>query len=854
MATLTAESCVSSDHLIQPPDTNWEFWRCVCVRGAGFPANGVLQLAGPPELIAASNCFMEAQQQAETAQENSLRQINAALDGLRSAGHWEDKKARKALLDVKRAVSEKKIPRSIPEPLADVIKEFERALRQRDESWRNFNEVFSRSESYTSATIRGIAERPAFREALVWQNRAAVRTAIDPLMRDMARGGVRSSRQRQHEELVASYWQRYCAKNDTIGFFGPVGWASFVSDGTPVLVRPGTQLVTARKVYWEAWAIEALGDAIENKYDVRQWIAPIAMPFIRVGNTVFYHPAFGPVRISSREAALIRACNGRDTAVQIAEGILRLPAGRGLAQGDVYRILNDLAAKGIIFWKFNIPMGPSPELALQAALQRIEDAEVRRSATEMFQELESARLAVEASAGNPRELNEAFDRLEQVFSSTTGSAAIRNQGRIYAGRTLVYEDCRRDAEILLGPELLRCIAAPLSLLLDSSRWLSEQIAGIYGQKSIEIHREFVRSTGNKAVDAAQLWAKGMPLFFERSSEIVTPLQLEFQRKWDTVLQTGKVSGSMQYSSDELREQVAQEFPAKGPGWTAARYHSPDIMIAADGEEAIRQGDYLLVMGEMHVTKNTLDASLFVNQHPHPDQLLSAVETDLNLQVAPIPSKGEEMGCRTTPSLVGRNSLRLEYLPDSFATDRDRAIPLSSITLENENDQLIARTRDGRIRMNWIDLVGPLLSTLVIDCFKISAPRAHTPRIAIDRLVIKRESWCFAPSALEFAVRSTQAERFQGARDLARRHGIPRFAFFKVPVEAKPAYVDFESPILVEIFAKMIRRTLDAGLVDGRVDISEMLPRPDQAWLSDANGEKYTSELRIVAVDSKGLSS
>jgi hypothetical protein len=278
------------------------------------------------------------------------------------------------------------------------------------------------------------------------------------------------------------------------------------------------------------------------------------------------------------------------------------------------------------------------------------------------------------------------------------------------------------------------------------------------------------------------------------------------------------------------------------------------MIAADGEEAIRRGDYLLVMGEMHVTKNTLDASLFVNQHPCPDQLLSAVEKDLNLRVAPMPLKGDELGCRTTPSLIGRNNLRLEYLPDSFTGDRDQAIPLSSIVLESQDDQLIARTRDGQLCINWIDLLGPLLSMLVIDCFKISPPRAHTARIAIDRLVIKRESWCFAPSTLEFATCSTQAERFQRARAWARFHGIPRFAFFKVPVEGKPAYVDFESPILVEIFAKMIRRTLDAGLVESRVDVSEMLPQPDQVWLTDASGQRYTSELRIVAVDNRGTAS
>ena len=30
----------------------------------------------------------------------------------------------------------------------------------------------------------------------------------------------------------------------------------------------------------------------------------------------------------------------------------------------------------------------------------------------------------------------------------------------------------------------------------------------------------------------------------------------------------------------------------------------------------------------------------------------------------------------------------------------------------------------------------------------------------------------------------------------------------------------------------------------------MLPAPDQAWLTDAQGQRYTSELRMVAVDQK----
>jgi hypothetical protein len=74
-------------------------------------------------------------------------------------------------------------------------------------------------------------------------------------------GDVRESpaRRRRREEVVASYWQRYCAKNDTIGFFGPLAWGR-VEDGPAIAVRAGA-LVAQRVVHLEVWAIEALARA-----------------------------------------------------------------------------------------------------------------------------------------------------------------------------------------------------------------------------------------------------------------------------------------------------------------------------------------------------------------------------------------------------------------------------------------------------------------------------------------------------------------------------------------------------------------------------------------------------------------
>src|SRR6476620_2804585 len=268
---ITAESPAISDHLITSPDSEWAFWRCVCLRGAGFPAQGILKLAAPAELVAAANRVLESLQEAKLVQEKALRQINLALDSLRATEQWEeDKKTRKVLLDARRALNENKLPRSLPESLTpDLRGEFKTALQRVDEERAHFNETFSQLAGQISDSIREIASLPSFREALTWQNRAAIRTALDPLMRKPANGGPRRSQQKQHEELIASYWQRYCVKNDTIGFFGPVGWARFVPQGDPVAAEPGTQITTARKVYWEGWAIEALGAVIASRYKIQ---------------------------------------------------------------------------------------------------------------------------------------------------------------------------------------------------------------------------------------------------------------------------------------------------------------------------------------------------------------------------------------------------------------------------------------------------------------------------------------------------------------------------------------------------------------------------------------------------------
>ena len=95
----------------------------------------------------------------------------------------------------------------------------------------------------------------------------------------------------------------------------------------------------------------------------------------------------------------------------------------------------------------------------------------------------------------------------------------------------------------------------------------------------------------------------------------------------------------------------------------------------------------------------------------------------------------------------------------------------------------------------------------------------------------------------------QANITRQLRNWAKSHGMPRFVFVKVPTEMKPFYLDFDSPIYVDIFTKAIRKMDGQSKSNEPVLLTEMLPAPDQLWLTDAESSWHRNPApdRPVAV-------
>jgi Lantibiotic dehydratase, N terminus len=850
----TEESTGAPPHLIPLPDSGWRLWRCSSLRGAGFPATEVLKLS-TSACADATDQLLEAEDEAQLAQKRALATVRETLDALRREQEWENTGRRQPLVNALRSLAKGKIPAraQITDEIAIAVDALRAASMRRDEAQASFRQSYAEALARTSRSIHEVAGSSRLQEAIIWQNRPAFHSAIVPILRHAAESDTSGggSKHRQHQELIATYLQRYCVKNDTIGFFGPVGWARLVEHGEALTLRPGQGLLATRNVYFESWCIDALAESLNKNRALRPWIAPHRVPLIHVIGTVLMLPRSRPVRLTPEQATILRLCDGLNTAKEIAATLMRsFPAGVK-SEAEAYHLLEQLNMKGLILWKLEIPTGLFPERTLRSLLGRIEDESLRRTAFEATDEMERCRAEVMLAAGNPEKLNHALEAMDASFTRSADAPSMRSAGKMYAARTLIYEDCRRDIELEFGPELLRQLAPPLDLLLTSARWLTLRMADFYRTLFKDIYTKLARQGASSTVSAATLWSHAQALLFDRSKSAGDAVLPAFQQHWADILSLPAGQRRAHYSAEQLRPHVHKTFNAPRAGWSSARYHSPDIMIAASSVEAIRNGDYQFVLGEFHLGENTLRSALFVAQHPCPEELFRAIEMDLpehGVRIAP-PKTWPGFTARTAPTLMPSDHFRLMVTPDSFCEPGKRALPLGSLLVEETGGELFMRTFDGRSRFDIIEVFADLFSIQAVNKFRIFKACSYLPRISIDRLVISRESWGFTSEELAFAFHKEDAARFLAIRRWARAHNIPRFIFVKSPVEMKPLYVDLKSPIYVDIFAKVVRQTRASDYAKSLITISEMLPTHDQAWLVDAEGQRYTSEFRMIAVDS-----
>lgn len=806
-------------HVTRLPGGPWTVWRDVVLRGAGFPAALVSDLAGEREAAAADRY---------NAAVEEARQRAAALMTHLGAAPKTDASARRRMKALRRSIRDGRV---LADGCREAFNRFQLATAAHDAAWAELARACEADTAIVEGRIRAIVSDPRFREALLWQNRESLAVITRRVRDRLGSAGER----RIAAQYVALHVQRYAVKNDTIGFFGPVGWASFADLPEIAVVQPGAELVADRRVYFEGWCVDALVERLNEEPGVGAWTCPRLRTGIWRGPDGLYAPMIGPLPLTPAERGLLMRCDGRHTASAIVAAVLADPSCGIASEADALALLHALVRKRLVIWRLEVASQLHPDRALLAQLARIEDDDLRARCERPVIELRAARDRVAAAAGDPDALDGRLRELEATFTRLTGRPPTRRPGETYAARTLVYEDCRRNCDLVLGRAFLERIGPPLSMLLDAARWaVTELAAG--GRRQLRLRYAQLRGASREPIDGDRF------LRYLRASrqQAVDALCLEiarrYQRVWQDILRVDHGGRRCHYRFAEIAGAARAAFATHGPGWSRVRYICPDLMIAADGLDALRRGEFHAVLGEMHGV-NTLTASALLAQHPNPHDILRAAAHDTRHDAVVVLQTPKADWIARTEDLVLPTFWRYEFAEDLPSAPACRSLPAAMLLAVDNGETVKMVARDGSVAFDALELFG--VPHEMINRRLPEAP--HTPRVTIDELTIARETWHVTPADMDFLGEENRYRRFAAVRRWAQQHGMPRRVFYKSPAERKPCLLDFDSRIYVDVFAKSMKRVSNDA-----VRIVEMLPDVHEAWLPDAAGARHTCELRIAA--------
>lgn len=713
-----------------------------------------------------------------------------------------------------------------------------------------FDTAFQAAVRENSRQAYEAAGLPAFATAVTWQNRNAVHA-----VRGIRRGGPeapRNNRRREHELAVVRYWQRYTAKNDTIGHFGPVCWATADPAAPALTANPGPALIRRRTVLFEQWALQALQDHLSADPGLRRWLAPLRQPHLVLDGRTVRTSIGPPVPLTAAEAAVLAACDGRRTAVAVAATVLSAEPSVGFrGEPDVLLTMERLADRGLLAWPAELPMRVTAEAVLSSRVAAIPDATARRRATTALHRLTTARDRVASAAEDPEALLAALAELDGEFTAVTGRAARRRAGEAYAGRTLCWSDTVRDVELTVGGPVLAAVARPLAVLSLAARWLTAAGADAFGKAIREHYEAAALAAGSPVVPLAELWVAGHELLVGAGERPLDAVTAEFAQRMGQLLELDTVpDGVREVRRDgaALLGRVGTLFAADRPGWRAARLHSPDLHLCSSTVEALNGGDFFTVLGELHTGSATFDAGLFVHQHPRPDLLGSQLAADLGTpRVHPLwPSDFPRHVARTASCLVADGDVLLGVAPAPGPVP-GQTLPVAALFVSDVDGELRVTAPDGR-RWPLLEVFADLLATCTVDAFKLVAAAPHAPRVWIDRMVVSRERWRCTAADTGLAASPDARACYLAARRWRHRLGLPDRVYVTVPTEPKPMYVDLTSPLHVFSLGRAVRAAFRELGPDAPVSVTEPLPGPEHAWLPDAAGRRYHSELRLQIRD------
>lgn len=632
---------------------------------------------------------------------------------------------------------------------------------------------------------------------------------------------TRPARVRRIERQLITYLQRLCAKNDTNSFFGPLNFGDSASEQGTALPGPGMKHIQRRQAYLAHWGVVALAEIISKDPGVQPFLRPHISPLCRLelahDRAIVAETTTIPLSAVRRE--LLAQIDGSRTVAAIADALQR-------PQVNVIQELERLARAFMVVLQIEVSVvDPFPLNWLQLWIAALPPDCTRRDhwAAALHELREMQDRFGPASFDQRRAILAA---LETRFTALTGLEARRGEGQLYADRLLLHEDALGGMSPLsLGPGWAAELHAQLAPVLDL--WAAH---GCATHEALQAHSATLLRPlmAQESIPLLQLLRQpGV------QDTVFTPPPTSWQEAVTT------------FVAQHVQQRVIALDDAVLPPVDAAALErwplitSPDIMVLARDLDGLRAGEFQIVVGECHDTLMIWGWPLYF----HPER--AAVEAAAQ-RLIDATRGAERLACiiparRTKIAPFEYPGLTIEMLVASDRPPEER-VPVSQVTATLADGRPTLQTAgQPRIRLYNGEIALPVHSMFALPRvvpFRIDTG-THTPRLTLGKVVVQRERWTMRrEDLLPQSYAGTSFELMRAVMRAARRLGLPRYLFARVPDERKPLLIDCHNYFLLEMLHD--RLAPGAPLV-----LHEMLPSPDQLWLRDGQ-DAFCAELRLSA--------
>ncbi|MFI6096376.1 lantibiotic dehydratase [Lentzea sp. NPDC051213] len=372
----------------------WQIGKHFVLRHAGMPFDWLEDLGAQPELLRLADEVLDREAEVREAHGSS----SALLRGR---------------------------PAQLPQ--TPVVKQWAQAFER-------FNAAYQEADDAASERLREILARPEVSEAIFLSNPDAYHNMLRPWL---AHRGTTTSKWRRVRRQMYTYVQRFCAKNETVSFFGPMAYGA---KGERTELR--TDLDRGRQVFFSHWAAKAVATAIARD--------PKILPDLT------FH-ATGRTAAPAAVLALVTA-GGRT--------FREIHAASDLPAGQVAKALMALIASEAVC--IELGGGEYDHDPLATIVRQLGELPASAAREKWLDRVESLRHHTADLAGQDLDGKaKTVAALEELFTEVTGKPARRGAGAAYADRAVFFEECASPFALTVSAELLAQWEAVISDALEA---------------------------------------------------------------------------------------------------------------------------------------------------------------------------------------------------------------------------------------------------------------------------------------------------------------------------------------------------------------------------------------------------